>query len=259
MAKKTTRKAPQSTARKTDAPSSPNWPFRIGLIAIVVVGVGWLLVGGGQGGSGPPPTPTELAEVLAEAVADPGVGFELAESAPITIEEFYDPSCPACAQFSGFYGKLIRQNYVEPASAPVRWVSYTIILGTFPNSIAAALAERCADEQGLYWPVHDLLLARQTRWYLEQDPAGEIADIASEAGVNSGPFNECMRERRYLEDVAKSQRVAESRGVNSTPTLFVDGERVNWQGADPYTFLEGMIQTRLEALSSTDAASEGTP
>ena len=253
------RKTAQKTAQQTNPPSRSNKWFPIALVVIVAAGGYWLFVGGGQGGSGPPPTPAELAVVLAEVDADPAVGFELAESASVTIEEFYDPSCPACAQFSGFHGKLIRQNYVEPANAPVRWVSYTIILGTFPNSVAAALAERCANEQDLYWPVHDLLLARQTRWYLEQDPAAAISEIAGDAGVDSDTFNECMRERRYLEDVAKSQRVAESRGVNSTPTLFVDGERVNWQGADPYTFLEGMIQARLEELSSADAFSEGTP
>ncbi len=241
--------------QQQSAPPRKNRWFPIALVVIVAAGAFWLLVGGGQGGSGPPPTPTELAEVLAEAEADPAVGYELAESAPITIEEFYDPSCPACAQFSGFAGKLIRQSYVERADAPVRWVSYTIILGSFPNSIAAALAERCANEQGRYWPMHDLLLARQTRWYTQQDPAAAIAEIALDAGVDSGTFNECMRERRHLEDVARSQRVAESRGVNSTPTIFFDGERVNWQGMDPYMFLEGLIQTRLEELSSADASS----
>lgn len=243
-------------AQQTSAPARKNRWFPIALVVVVAAGGYWLFVGGGQSSSGPPPTPAELAEVLAAADADPAVGYELAESAPVTIEEFYDPSCPACAQFSGFHGKLLRQNYVEPANGPVRWVAYTIILGTFPNSIAAALAERCANEQGLYWPVHDLLLARQTRWYLEQDPAGAIAEIARDGGVDADTFNECMRERRYLDDVAKSQRVAESRGVNSTPTIFVDGERVNWQGADPYTFLEGMIRSRLEELSSGSDASE---
>ena len=199
--------------------------------------------------------------MLAEADADPAVGFELSASAPITIEEFYDPSCPACAQFSGFAGKLIRQSYVELADAPVRWVTYTVILGSFPNSIAAAHAERCADEQGLYWPMHDLLLARQMRWYTQPDPAGAIAEIASEAGVASDTFNECMRERRHLDDVAKSQKVAESRGVNSTPTLFFDGQRVNWAGSDPYTHIEGLIRARLETLSpdGDDSAAEGSP
>ena len=246
-------------APKQNAPSRSNRWFPAALAVIVIGGGYWLFVGGGQGGSGPPPTPTELAEVLAEAEADPAVGMALSESAPITIEEFYDPSCPACANFSGFAGKLLRQNYVETANAPVRWVAYSLILGSFPNSIAAALAERCAGEQGLYWPVHDLLLARQTRWYLEQDPTGVIAEIAGDAGVDGDAFAECVRERRPLGDVAASHKVAESRGVNSTPTLFVDGVRVNLQGVEPYRHLEGLIQARLEALSSGDDGSEGDP
>ena len=256
MAKKTGKTAGGGrTAQTASAASRPNWLFRGGVIAIVAIGAWWLFMGGGQGGSGPPPTPEELAAVLADAEADPAVGMAVSESAPITIEEFYDPSCPACARFSGFAGKLIRQNYVETADAPVRWVAYSLILGTFPNSIAAAQAERCAGEQGLYWPVHDLLLARQTRWYLEQDPAGAIADIAAEAGVESGAFNECVRERRHLDAVASSHKVAESRGVSSTPTVFLDGELVNLQAGDPYTQLERLIQAKLEALSSGDDAS----
>ena len=243
-------------AQQKKAPPRKNRWFPIALVVIVAIGAFWLFTGGGQGGSSPPPTPTELAEVLAEAEADPAVGMALSESAPITIEEFYDPSCPACANFSGFAGKLLRQNYVETANAPVRWISYSIILGTFPNSIAAALAERCADEQDLYWPVHDLLLARQTRWYVEQDPTGVIAEIAGEAGVDSGAFAECMRERRHLDAVAASHKVAESRGVNSTPTVFFEGERVNLQGVEPYRHLEGLIQARLAALAES---SEGTP
>ncbi|WP_419950750.1 DsbA family protein [Candidatus Palauibacter sp.] len=251
MAKKTGRKAPQRSAQQTGAPSRPNWLFRGGLIAIVIVGAGWLLLGGGQGGSGPPPTHPELLEVLADAEADPSVGVLLGpESAPITIEEFYDPSCPHCATFAGFAGKLIRQNYVETANAPVRWISYDYLVG-FPNSVAASLAARCAGEQGLYWPVHDLLLARQTRWYQLPDPGDAIAEIAGAAGVDSGAWGECMRERRHLGAIAASHKVGESRGVSSTPSLFIDGVRVDLAGVDPYMHIESLIQARLAAMDES--------
>lgn len=246
-------------SQKTNAPARPKKWFPVALVVIVAAGAYWLFVGGGQGGSGPPATHPDLLQVLADAEADPSVGMAIGpESAPITIEEFYDPSCPHCATFSGFAGKLLRQNYVEVgADAPVRWVSYDYLVG-FPNSVAASLAARCADEQGLYWPVHDLILARQTRWYQLADPGGAIAEIASQAGVDTDAYNECMRERRPLEDIAKSHKVGESRGVNSTPTLFVDGVRVDLQGVEPYTHIEGLIRARLEALSSGSDASESS-
>ena len=256
MARKTAQKTAQKTARQTNPPSRSNKWFPIALVVIVAVGGYWLFVGGGQGGSGPPATHPDLLEVLAEAEADPSVGVAIGpESAPITIEEFYDPSCPHCATFAGFAGKLLRQNYVETANAPVRWVSYDYMVG-FPNSVAASLAARCAGEQGLYWPVHDLILARQTRWYQLADPGGAIAEIASQAGVDADAWNACMRERRPLEDIAKSHQVGVSRGVNSTPTLFVDGVRVDLAGVEPYSHIEGLIQARLEALSSGGDASE---
>ena len=243
-------------AQQQSAPPRKNRWFPIALVVIVAAGGYWLFVGGGQGGSGPPATHPDLLEVLAEAEPDASVGVPIGpESAPITIEEFYDPSCPHCATFAGFAGKLLRQNYVETANAPVRWVSYDYLVG-FPNSVAASLAARCAGEQGLYWPVHDLILARQTRWYQLADPADAIAEIATQAGVDADAWNACMRERRPLEDIAKSHQFGVSRGVNSTPTLFVDGVRVDLAGVEPYTHIEGLIQARIEALSSGGDASE---
>ncbi|MCG8469772.1 MAG: DsbA family protein, partial [Gemmatimonadetes bacterium] len=131
---------------------------------IVAAGIGWLLTAGGGAAAGPLPTPAEFEALAADITADPSTGVPLGSAdAPILIEEFIDFSCPACAQFSGFAGKLLRQNYVEIGNVeageggPVRWVSYDYVLGSFPNSVPAAMAARCAEEQGRFWPMHDFI------------------------------------------------------------------------------------------------------
>lgn len=244
--------------QKTNQPPAKSGGNRTLLLVggvIVAAGAAWVLLSGGGGGSiAAVPTPAEFEAMVANLEGDPAVGIALgSEAAPITLEEFYDFSCPACAAFSGFAGKLIRQNYTETANGPVRWVSYDYVLGSFPNSVPAAMAGRCANEQGQYWAVHDLLLARQTRWYLEPNPAAPLAEIAEAVGLDMGAYNECMSDTRYVETIAQSRKYGDTRGVGSTPTIFIDGEMLNLNGQpDPYSYIEGIIQAKLAAME-TDA------
>ncbi len=242
-----------SREAKTRSP----WLFRGGLAVVVVAGASWLLMA--RGDSAPPPTPEELGEIVVGMDVDSSVGINRgSESASVTVEEFYDFSCPFCASFSGFAGKLLRQNYVDGMDAPVRWISYDYVLGTFPNSVAAALAARCANEQGLFWPVHDLILSRQMEWQMAGNPSGTLTGIARESGVDMDGYETCMAERRYLEEIAKSRKYGDSRGVSSTPTLFIDGEPISLAGVDPYRHIAGLIDAKLEAGSVGDAGESGS-
>ncbi len=232
---------------------------------VLVVGAGWLIAAGrGGAATGPLPTPAEFEALSAGISADPSVGIPIgSESAPIEIQEFADYSCPHCATFTGFAGKLLRQNYVETENGPVRWVLYDYVLGSFPNSLPASMAARCAGEQGRYWPMHDLIFSRQTRWYLSPQPGNELGEIAEDVGLDMGAFRTCMGESRYLEEIAASRKYGDSRGVGSTPTIFIDGQMVDLRGQEPYSYIEGIIKAKLEALSgdseATDDPSAGAP
>lgn len=241
-------------AQQSKSQGGGNRMFLIVAGLIVVAGVAWLLLarGGGIGQSAALPTPAEFEALSATVEADPSVGIALGEEdAPVEIVEFFDYSCPHCANFAGFAGKLLRQNYVETGGpetggGPVRWVIYDYVLGSFPNSVPAHMAARCAGEQGRYWPMHDLIFARQTRWYTGSAPEDELAEIAEEVGLDMGAYRECMSEGRYLEEIAAARALGSQRGVNSTPTIFIDGQRIDLTGREPYTYIEGLIQQRLE-------------
>lgn len=232
----------------------PNKIF-YGLLGLVVIaGVAWLLVadGGEEVGTSPAAPITDLAGVE----ADPAVGLALGrENAPVTILEFADYSCPHCAQFAAFNGRLLRQNFVE-GGGPVRWVLYDYVLGSFPNSVSASLAARCAGEQGRYWPMHDLLLARQARWARESSPGGVYRDLAEEIGLDRGQFDECMDERRYLEEIAAARKYGDQLGVNSTPTLFLNGRQLDLQTEGSYEVLERLIEAAVDSAAAA-GSSEG--
>lgn len=258
------KKTPQGRGRPagtgTDA-GGGNRMFYLVVGAIVVAGIVWLLVarGGGAGSVADLPTPEEFQSLATEVEADASVGIPHGpESAPVEILEFVDYSCPACGRFAGFAGKLLRQNYVETADAPVRWVLYDYVLGSFPNSVPAAIAARCAGDQGRYWPMHDLLFSQQTSWYTSSSPGDVFADIASQVGLDMGAWRECVSEGRHLEEIAASRKYGEQMGVSSTPTLFLNGRRLDLQGRDPYSYIEGLIRAELEAGSTAEGEATAT-
>lgn len=224
------------------------------LLALVVVGgVAWLIAAGG----GSSQTAVEpLPEAPLDVEADPSAGLALGEAdAPVTIMDFSDYSCPHCARFASFTGRLIRQNYVGNGG-PVRWIHYDYVLGTFPNSVAASIAARCAGDQGQYWPMHDLLLARQTRWAMDRDPNGRFREIADDLGLDGGEFGRCLSEQRHLDRIMAVRMYGEELGVNSTPTLFLNGRELNLATEGDYAVLERLVQ---QAVRENQTETESEP
>ena len=209
------------------------------LLAVVAAGgIAWLIAASGGSQSAAVPLP----EIPIDIEADPSAGLALgAADAPVTIMEFADYSCPHCARFASFTGRLMRQNYVGNGG-PVQWILYDYVLGTFPNSLAASIAARCAGDEGKYWAMHDLLLARQTRWAMDRDPNGRFREIADELGLDGGQFGRCLSEQRHLDRVMAVRKYGDEMGVSSTPTLFLNGRRLNLETEGDYAVLERLVQ-----------------
>ena len=90
---------------------------------------------------------------------DPKLG---SDSAPIVIVEFSDFQCPFCAKFySDSFGK-IKKDYVD--TGKVQLIYRDFPLGFHQNAEKAALASQCADEQGKWEQMHDLIFQKQNQW-----------------------------------------------------------------------------------------------
>ena len=222
-------------------------PFYIILGLVVAAGIAWLITAAaGDGGEQTAASPVSL-----DIQADPGAGIaQGAEDAPVTIMEFADYSCPHCGTFANFTGRLLRQNFVGDGG-PVRWVLYDYVLGTFPHSMAASLAARCSGDQGQYWPMHDLLFARQTRWSRERDPSGTLRDLADELGLDRGEFRACVSEERHVERILAVRKYGDQLGVNSTPTIFLNGRPLNLETEGSYEAIEQAIRTAAGGASDS--------
>lgn len=209
--------------------------FYILIAAVVIVG-GYLLVNARTGADEVPDlAPISLAggDIAADMSSGTAIG---ADDAPAVIMEFSDFLCPACRQFNGLSGKLLRQNHANSGS--MKWISFDFPLR--PESWAPAIAAHCAKRQGKYFEMKDLLFARVDSWGREGNPNRKFVDYARDLGLDAGAFKSCVDGQETVAEVQASKAFGESLGVGGTPSIFFNGEYVN-QGRD-YASLEGRIQ-----------------
>jgi protein-disulfide isomerase len=156
-------------------------------------------------------------------------------SAPVTLVLFSDFQCPFCARVVPTLDDVQKQ-YGEK----VRIVWKHQPLSFHPNALPAAEAAEAAREQGKFWPFHDRLFASQRELSPET-----YARIAKEIGLDVRRFEEATRSRKFRSRVEADQRLAEKVGAAGTPTMFVNGEKV--EGAVPLATLKAVIDRKLGA------------
>lgn len=245
------RNGPDSSKGAREAANAKTGPgFYLILVLVAIVGVGALWYAGIGGGGAPANPPLSVADMEAEASGAAGISMG-PEDAPVTIIEFADFRCPACRNFNSQTGRPMRQNYAIGDDAIVRWVAYDFpIFGQV--SWPPALAARCAEDQGRFWPMHDLLYARTEAWYGESNPNAAFVDLAEIVGLDIGEFRQCLVERPHLKDIAASRKYGESLGVAATPTLYMNGRPLELNRYGSYAALERHVLEAAEQARSAE-------
>ncbi len=101
--------------------------------------------------------------------------------APVTIVEYADFQCPGCAYFSTQIEAQFTRDYID--TGKVRLLYHDFPLTQHQNAIVSAEAARAAGDQGAFWPMHDLLFAKQAEWGTSPNP-GAVRQLrrAAKAG-----------------------------------------------------------------------------
>ena len=162
------------------------------------------------------------------------------DHAPVTIEYYEDFQCPACRSFTTSVAPRIEDEYVSKGVARVVFMHNPFI---GPESMRAAEASECAADQGQFWEYHDALFAAQGI-----ENSGSFADenlqaVAQELGLDMSGFNGCLMGHEHLDSVEKERRDAAERGVRVTPTIFINGTKI--EGAGSYQELQRIIEQQL--------------
>jgi protein-disulfide isomerase len=102
----------------------------------------------------------------------------------------------------------------------------------------AAEAAHCAGEQDKYWEMHDRIFLNQAKLAV---PA--LKEHAAALSLDTAKFDQCLDSGKFADAVAEDLKQGERLGVQSTPTLYVNGRPV--VGAQPFEYFQSVIDEEL--------------
>jgi len=187
--------------------------------------------------------PAKADTVSTEELMKPGPLPDIAlgaAEAPVTIVEYASMTCPHCAHFHETTFPELKKRFID--TGKVRFIFREFPLD--PLAAAGFMLARCAGDDK-YYPMIETLFSQQKTWAV-QKPLPPLLAIAKQAGFTQQSFDQCLANQKLLDDIEKSRERASSKfGVNSTPTFFINGEKV--AGALSIDELEKKIQPLLKS------------
>ena len=120
----------------------------------------------------------------------------------------------------------------------VRLVFKDFPLPNHAEAQKASEAAHCAGEQGKYWEMHDAMFANQRAL---QVPA--LKQAARALGIDGEKFDQCLDSGKHTANVRADYELGEKMGVNSTPTIYINGRPL--VGAQPFEQFKLIIDEEL--------------
>uniref|UniRef100_UPI0040567AC2 thioredoxin domain-containing protein n=1 Tax=Candidatus Electronema sp. TaxID=2698783 RepID=UPI0040567AC2 len=155
------------------------------------------------------------------------------EAAPVAIVVFSDFQCPFCSRVHPLLEEVMKRN-----PDTVKVVFMHMPLNMHQQAEPAARAAIAAQEQGKFWQMHDALFAAANSGLSDAD----IEKAAAGIGLDMEKFKAAWNSPATQEKLTKDMSAARLAEVNGTPTIFVNGRRVNAPSPD---VIQKMIEQEL--------------
>ena len=165
----------------------------------------------------------QSAADVAKPMSLPDMALGPADAA-VTVTEYASMTCPHCAAFNATVFPKIKAEYID--TGKIRYV-----FREFPLDIkaaAGAMLARCIakDDAGKYFTVVDLLFRQQNDWVVK-NTTDTLTRIGKQAGLSAQAVDACLKDQALLDKITADQKYAgEVLKVDSTPTFFVNGEKI---------------------------------
>jgi len=197
------------------------------------------------------PTAAQSAGNNPVKLADAG-GYALGKAdAPLTMVEFTDLQCPFCNRFSTTTFDEIKKAYID--TGLLRFVSRDFPLTNLhPHAMRAAMASRCAGEQGKYWEMRSTLVKNGAALSPQL-----MTSTAKDLGLDVAAFDACVDSGRFEADIQKDVQAAQGVGIGGTPSFVVGRtvanglEGVRLTGAQPFAVFDAKLKELLAAKPPT--------
>jgi protein-disulfide isomerase len=170
--------------------------------------------------------------------------------ATITIIEFSDFQCPFCAKFHVQTLPTIMDEYINKGTVKLVFRDFPI-QSIHPNAVPASVAAECANEQGKFKEMHDILFEKQNEWDNQEMNKAIILfnQYASEMQLEQEKFDSCLKNGKYIEEIKKDLEDGRAYGVSGTPEFFIGNDQIGFielKGAQPFESFKKVIEIQLK-------------
>jgi len=198
--------------------------FIVGFIVLVTVGV--IIAGAissnpsNSSGTGNPNFVATIAPAITAADWSQG-----SASAPVSIIEYGDFECPACAEYASLVKQVAQNN-----SSTVRFVFRNFPLYTIhPDAQISSQAAEAAGLQGKYWQMHDLLYTKQNEWVTtapDQVVPRYFDGYAQSMGLDVAKFNADLGSSPVFAKIQADVAGGTVAKIDHTPTFFINLKQI---------------------------------
>ncbi|MBI2410874.1 MAG: thioredoxin domain-containing protein [Candidatus Kerfeldbacteria bacterium] len=165
-------------------------------------------------------------------VTDPQRG---ATKPTVTIIEFGDFECQNCAAMSGVIAQIVAEY---PSDVLHVWKDFPLP-NVHPYAEDAAVAARCAQDQGAFWQYHDVLLQKQSQFVL-----GPWVTMAGDLGLDTDIFTTCLSDTAKKSMIVQGYFIAKSLDVDEAPTYYINNRIVS--GIQTYDDIKKIVQDEID-------------
>lgn len=186
-----------------------------------------------------------VTEVPVEELMKPGAFPDIAmgpADAKVTVVEYASLTCPHCAAFETKVFPEFKTKYID--SGKIRYIFRGFALN--PLDQAAQILVQCLDLDKRQSMI-EAFYEKQADWaFSNGNPVPKLFDIAKQAGFTQESFDKCLKDQALLDKLtAEQKRASETFGINSTPTFFINGKRL--QEVATLAAFDKMIEPLLAA------------
>jgi protein-disulfide isomerase len=159
--------------------------------------------------------------------------------AKVTLIEYADFQCPACAVFHPIVDQILK-DYDNKILYVYRMFP---LVSAHPNAFISAQAAYAAAKQGAFFNYDDLLYTRQNEWADLQDPTTAFTDYATLLKLDINKFKTDMNSDAAKKYVQASEDQASNEGIIQTPSFFINGNLI--QNPTDYAGFKQLIDDAL--------------
>lgn len=164
------------------------------------------------------------------------------KDAPVKIVEFADFKCPSCKEFDQKIFPVLKKDFIDNKIVQYYFINSPILS---QDSRTAAMASEAVYSQNpkAFWKYYDAIFAYQKNEHLNWATSDYLVQIAKQSNiqVDYDKLKKDINNKIFVQAVKDDEAIGRKLGINSTPTIYINGKKVSSKDTFNYSALKALI------------------